>query len=62
MKPMTIRRYAVKLRKIVADLAKIGAGLKGKAAKAKFDYVKGGWAAWAAKVDSAGVRRHSGLL
>ena len=50
LKPMTVRRYAVKLRKIVADLAKIGASLKGKAAKAKYDYLNGGREAWAAKV------------
>jgi integrase len=50
LKPMTVRRYAIKLRKIVADLAKIGVGLKGKAAKRKYDYVKGGWAKWAARV------------
>ncbi len=52
LKPVTIRRYAIKLRKIVADLAKVGAGLKGKAAKAKYDYVKGGRAKWLAKVDA----------
>lgn len=51
LKPMTIRRYAIKLRKIVADIAKVGAGLKGKAAKAKYDYVTGGRAAWLAKVN-----------
>jgi len=50
LKPMTIRRYAIKLRKIVADLAKVDAKLKGKSANAKFDYVKGGRAKWAAKV------------
>ena len=52
LKPVTIRRYAVKLRKIVSDVAKLEAGLKGKAKRAKYDYVKGGHKAWLAKVDS----------
>ncbi len=52
LKPMTVRRYAVKLRKMVADLAKVDAGAKGKAKHAKFDHVNGGHAAWLAKVDS----------
>ncbi len=51
LKPMTVRRYAIKLRKIVADIAKVDAGLKGKAAKAKYDYMKGGRAKWLTKVD-----------
>ncbi len=51
LKPMTVRRYAVKLRKMVADVAKVEAGVKGKARRAKFDYVNGGRAAWLAKVD-----------
>src|ERR1035437_1575275 len=52
LKPVTIRRYAEKLRKIVSDVAKLEAGLKGKAKRAKYDYVKGGHKAWLAKVDS----------
>ena len=52
LKPMTVRRYAVKLRKMVADLAKLEAGVKGKAKMAKYDYVNGGRKAWLAKVDS----------
>lgn len=51
LKPMTVRRYAVKLRKIIADLAQVDAGLAGKAARAKYDYVNGGRKAWLAKVD-----------
>ena len=51
LKPVTVRRYAVKLRKLVADLGKVEAGLKPKARKAKYDYVNGGHAAWLAKVD-----------
>ncbi len=51
LKPMTVRRYAVKLRKMVADVAKVDAGVRGKARKAKYDYVNGGRAAWLAKVD-----------
>jgi len=51
LKPMTVRRYAVKLRKMVADVARIDAGAKGRAKRAKFDYVNGGRKAWLAKVD-----------
>jgi integrase len=51
LKPMTVRRYAVKLRKIVADVAKVEAGMKAKARKMKYDYVNGGRTAWLAKVD-----------
>lgn len=51
LKPMTVRRYAVKLRKMVADLAKVDVGAKGSAKRAKYDYVNGGHKAWLAKVD-----------
>ena len=51
LKPMTVRRYAGKLRKMVADLTKVDAGLRGKAARAKYDYVNGGRKAWLAKID-----------
>ena len=51
LKPMTVRRYAVKLRKMVADLAKVDAGVKGRAKRAKYDHVNGGRKAWLAKVD-----------
>lgn len=51
LRPITIRRYAVTLRKIVADLGKVETGLRGKAKRAKYDYVNGGHAAWQAKVD-----------
>ena len=51
LKPMTVRRYAVKLRKMVADVAKVDAGVKGRAKRAKYDYLKGGRQAWLAKVD-----------
>lgn len=52
LKPVTIRRYAVKLRKMVSDLAKLEAGVKGRARRAKYDYVNGGRKAWLARVDS----------
>jgi len=52
LKPVTIRRYAVKLRKIVSDVAKLEAGLRGKAKRSKYDYVTGGRTAWLAKVDA----------
>ncbi len=51
LRPITVRRYAVTLRKIMADLGEVDAGLKGKARRAKYDYVNGGHAAWRAKVD-----------
>ena len=52
LKPITVRRYAVKLRKMVADLTKLEEGVKAKAKMAKYDYVNGGRKAWLAKVDS----------
>lgn len=52
LKPVTIRRYAVKLRKLVSDVAKLEAKLRGKAKRAKYDYVNGGRKAWLEKVDS----------
>lgn len=52
LKAVTLRRYAVKLRKIVADLANVEAGLKRKERRKKYDYVNGGRAAWLAKVDA----------
>lgn len=51
LKAATVRRYAVKLRKIVADVAAVEKGLRGKAKRAKYDYVHGGRAEWLAKVD-----------
>jgi len=51
LKPITVRRYAVKLRKMVADLAKVEAGEKKKAKRAKYDYVNGGHKLWLQKVD-----------
>ena len=51
LKAITVRRYAVKLRKIVADVAKVDAGENAAARRMKFDYATGGRAAWAAKVD-----------
>lgn len=51
LKPMTVRRYAVKLRKMIADIARVDAGVRGKAKRAKYDYINGGHAAWLAKID-----------
>jgi integrase len=51
LKPMTVRRYAVKLRKMVSDMAKLEAGLRGRARRAKYDYMHGGRRAWLAKLD-----------
>lgn len=55
LKPATVRRYAVKLRKLVADVAKVDAGLKTKERRRKFDYLNGGHAAWIEKVNSQPV-------
>lgn len=51
LKAMTVRRYAVKLHKLVSDVAKLEAGLRGKAKRAKYDHMNGGRKAWLAKVD-----------
>ncbi len=51
LKPATLRRYAVKLRKMVADIARLEAGLKGTEKRAKFDYVNGGRKAWLARIN-----------
>lgn len=51
LKAMTLRRYAVKLRKMVADIAQLEAGVKKKDRRAKYDYVNGGRATWLAKID-----------
>lgn len=55
LKPMTVRRYAVKLRKMVSDIAGLEVGLKGKARRRKYDYAQGGRADWLAKVDSQSI-------
>ncbi len=52
VRPKTFKSYAIKFRKIVADLAKIEAGLRGKAKRRKFDYATGGYDVWLAKVNS----------
>lgn len=49
--PRTLKIYTTKLRKVVADIAKVEAGVRGKAKRAKHDYVNGGRTAWLAKVD-----------
>lgn len=51
LKLPTVRRYAVKLRKMVSDVAKLEAGLKRKAKRAKYDHVNGGRKDWLAKID-----------
>lgn len=51
LKAITVRRYAVKLRKIVADLAKVDSGAEAKARRAKYDHVNGGRKTWLAKID-----------
>lgn len=52
LKPTTLRRYAVKLRKLVADVAGIEKGLKAKERRRKYDYATGGRAEWLKKVDA----------
>jgi integrase len=51
IRPRTLKIYATKLRRIVADIAKVEAGLKGKKKRAKHDYVNGGHDEWLAKVN-----------
>ncbi|HEY4248712.1 MAG TPA: tyrosine-type recombinase/integrase [Lacunisphaera sp.] len=51
LRARTVKIYATKLRKIVADIAKVDAGVKAKAKRAKHDYVNGGSKAWLLKVD-----------
>lgn len=40
LRPKTVRIYATKLRKLVSDVAKLEAGLKKKARRAKFNYLR----------------------
>ena len=51
LKAKTVRRYAVKLRKMVADLAKLEVAGTRKSRMAKYDYINGGRQAWLAKID-----------
>jgi integrase len=59
LQPRTLRRYAVKLRKMIADVAGIEKGLKAKQRRKKYDYATGGRAAWLAKVDALTLDRLS---
>ncbi|MCM2274453.1 MAG: tyrosine-type recombinase/integrase [Candidatus Didemnitutus sp.] len=52
LRPMTQRRYAVKLRKMVADIAGAEKGLKSKERLKKYDYATGGRAEWLKRVDA----------
>jgi len=52
LKASTINRYAVKLRKIIVDVARLESGLNVKARRKKFDYLAGGRATWLTKVNS----------
>ncbi len=52
LKAMTLRRYAVKLRKMEADITKLEEGLRRKEVRLKYDYVNGGRKEWLAKLDS----------
>ncbi len=51
LRPRTVRIYATKLRKLVSDVAKLEAGMRKKAKRAKFDYHHGGRTTWLAMVD-----------
>jgi integrase len=51
LRPRTLKIYATKLRKIVADIAKVNVRLGKKERRSKHDYVNGGHAAWLARVD-----------
>lgn len=50
--PRTARVYATKLRKLVSDVAKLEAGRKAKARRAKFDHFGKGHREWLAKVNA----------
>ena len=50
LKQATVRRYATKLRRMVADIAELEKGLKGKALKSKFNWAGGGRDKWLAKI------------
>lgn len=52
LRPATLRRYAVKFRKMVSDVAGIEKGLKAKERRRKYDYATGGRAEWLKKVDA----------
>lgn len=51
LRPRTAHVYATKFRKLVSDVGKVEAGMKGKAKRAKHDYHHGGRKLWLAKVD-----------
>lgn len=51
LRPRTAHVYATKLRKLVADIARVEAGVKMNARRAKFDYHHGGRLSWLAKVE-----------
>lgn len=51
LRSRTLKIYTTKLRKMVADIARVEAGVRGKAKRAKHDYVNGGRKAWLARVD-----------
>ncbi|HVW21218.1 MAG TPA: tyrosine-type recombinase/integrase [Opitutaceae bacterium] len=55
LKPKTFVAYAETLRRLVCDIAKIEAGLKGSALRAKHDLVNGGNQAWRAKIEAQRV-------
>jgi len=52
LRPITIRRYAVKLRKMISDIAGLEDGIKEKTKFSKYDYVNGGRESWRLKVES----------
>jgi len=52
IKSITVRRYAVKLRKIISDVAGLEKGMKKKNLRMKFDHVNGGRVAWLKTINS----------
>ena len=52
LKPITVRRYAVKLRKMVIDITHLDAHSDAKTRRAKFDHVNGGRKKWLARIDA----------
>lgn len=51
IRPRTMKTYATKFRKLIADVANVESGLRGKARLAKHDYHHGGRKEWLAKVE-----------
>ena len=52
LKPATARNYSIKLRKLVADIAKLSTGTKGKSRNSKYNWIGDGRTKWVTKIES----------